>query len=232
MTGEPTARRSRGRGLVVLAVVLALVGVSLIGWALTQQRTPPVAPAAVDAGIVGPAAPTASTPAPGSGAPRAASPPTTIAIPSIGVSSPVDSVGLAPDGALEVPAPGPRYDHAAWFRLSVTPGEVGPSVILGHVDSAANGPSVFYRLGEMAPTQIFTVGRADGSTLRFEVDGVRSYPKDAFPTDVVYGGTRRPEIRLITCGGPFDSAEHSYRDNTVVFGHLLPDDAPGSVDRP
>src|SRR5690349_12906869 len=76
--------------------------------------------------------------------PAAGPRPVALDIPAIGVAGPVDEVGLRPDGTLEVPAPGPTYDQPAWYRGSPTPGRVGPSVILGHVDSAANGPSVFY----------------------------------------------------------------------------------------
>ena len=146
------------------------------------------------------------------------SPPATLRIPAIRVDSPVDQVGLNPDRTMEVPAEGtPGYDHAAWFRYSVTPGRQGPSVIIGHVDSAEAGPSVFFELGRLRPGERAEVVRADGVTVTFEVTEVAVYPKDAFPTDRVYGATAGPELRLITCGGSFDSGAGSYRDNTVVF---------------
>ena len=127
------------------------------------------------------------------------------------MDSPVDQVGLNPDRTMEVPAEGtPGYDHAAWFRYSVTPGRQGPSVIIGHVDSAEAGPSVFFELGRLRPGERAEVVRADGVTVTFEVTEVAVYPKDAFPTDRVYGPTAGPELRLITCGGSFDSGAGSY----------------------
>ena len=147
--------------------------------------------------------------------------PASLRIPAIDVSSPVNQVGLNPDRSLEVPAPGPLYDQAAWYRDSPTPGRVGPAVILGHIDSARNGPSVFFRLGDLVPRERIEVGRADGSTAVFEIDSVRSYPKDSFPSLAVYGDTPRPELRVITCSGDFNSSTRQYQDNTVVFAHLV-----------
>jgi LPXTG-site transpeptidase (sortase) family protein len=98
----------------------------------------------------------------------------------------------------------------------------GSAVIEGHVDSAANGPSVFYRLGGVAVGDRVDVTRADAFVVTFVVDEVRVVPKDDFPTVDVYGNTDGPELRLITCGGPFDSAAGSYEDNVVVFASLAP----------
>ncbi len=146
--------------------------------------------------------------------------PVAVRIPAIGVQSDLVKLGLNPDGTLEVPQPGPDYDKAGWFTGSPAPGAIGPAVIEGHIDSAANGPSVSFELGAVAPGNEIQVHTADGSTLRFVVDKVASYPKDALPTLEVYGNTAGPELRLITCGGDFDSAKGSYRDNTVVFARL------------
>jgi LPXTG-site transpeptidase (sortase) family protein len=148
--------------------------------------------------------------------------PASVRIPAIDVESEVISLGLQPDGSLAVPQPGPDYDKAAWFDGSPRPGQAGPSVIEGHVDSAASGPSVFYRLGDLAAGDRIEVTHDDGSAVAFTVDEVRVVPKDDFPTYDVYGNTAGPELRLITCGGPFDSSARSYVDNVVVFASLAP----------
>jgi sortase (surface protein transpeptidase) len=129
----------------------------------------------------------------------------------------VTSVGLNPDRTMEVPAKGPLYDVAAWYRYSVTPGQQGPSVIIGHIDSAENGPSVFFRLGALAPGDIVAVIRDDGRMVPFTVYATRSFAKDGFPSAEVYAGTPGPELRLITCSGSFDASTRNYQDNTVVF---------------
>lgn len=146
--------------------------------------------------------------------------PVELRIPSIGVVSTLQHLGQAADGSLEVPAPGPRYNDAAWYRHSPTPGELGPAVLLGHVDSAAEGPSVFFRLGEVELGDRVFVERADGSTARFSIDRVRRYSKDDFPTDLVYGDIPHAGLRILTCGGAFDDSTGHYLDNIVVFASL------------
>lgn len=147
--------------------------------------------------------------------------PVAISVRDLKIRSAVRPIGQNPDGTIAVPQPGPHYDEAAWYTGSPTPGQVGPAVIEGHVDSAAQGPSIFYRLGALTPGKRIEVTRADRSVATFVVDGVRRYPKDRFPTIAVYGNTDRAALRLITCGGSFDRARGHYRDNIVVFAHLI-----------
>lgn len=220
---ESNRTRPHGRRLtaIVIAAGLALAGASAIGYALNDQQSAPEPAQAMPATSSPPRGPdpTATPTATPPGMP--ASPPVSISIPAIGVSSVVNDVGLNPDGTIQVPQPGPLYDQAAWFRGSPTPGEAGPSVILGHIDSARDGPSVFFDLGDLKPGQQVRVDRADQTATIFEIDAVKSYPKADFPQQTVYGYTAQPSLRLITCSGSFDPGTRQYRDNTVVFAHLV-----------
>ena len=146
-------------------------------------------------------------------------------IPAIDVHTSVGQVGLNPNGTIEVPQPGADYDAAAWYRYSPTPGELGPAIIEGHLDTA-EGPSVFYRLGALHPGDQIDITRADGRSANFQITAVRRYSKEAFPTVEVYGDLDHPGLRLITCGGDLDPVTHHYQDNTVVFADLVP--APGA----
>ena len=143
-----------------------------------------------------------------------------IDIPSIHLHSAVIKIGKAADGTLAVPQPGPDLNKAAWYEDSVTPGEDGPSVIEGHIDSDA-GPSVFYDLGAVRPGDTISITRVDGSVATFTVNGVRAYASHAdFPTVAVYGSDlNHPTLRLITCSN-FDHSIGHYVGNTVVFAHL------------
>ncbi|PWW62583.1 class F sortase [Actinokineospora spheciospongiae] len=120
---------------------------------------------------------------------------------------------LGAAGELEPPA---DFARVGWYAEGTAPGDVGPAVLAGHVDSRA-GPAVFSRLRELEPGDRVTVHRSDGAAAVFTVDEVRRYPKDAFPTDAVYGPVPGAALRLITCGGEFDRARRSYEDNVVVF---------------
>jgi hypothetical protein len=216
---------SSRRGIVpAAAAVFAVAGAGLIATAVHSQRHPP-APAQSAAGSVPLADP--RSPGPGThhpaGAPTVlpASRPLALDIPAIRVHSPLQYLGLTAAGALQVPAPGPRYDQAAWYRYSPTPGSLGPAIIEGHVDSAAAGPSVFFDLGRLRPHDEVRVTRADGRVAVFAVDGVRRYPKDRFPTQLVYGDLDHAGLRLLTCGGRFDRTTGHYVDNVVVFASLV-----------
>ena len=147
-----------------------------------------------------------------------ASPPTAIDIPSIGVrTSNLVDLGLAADGSLQAPR---DFSSVGWYAAGPSPGELGPAILGGHVDSH-NGPAIFYRLGALRPGAKVAVSRKDGSTATFRVDRVQRFPKDHFPTALVYGSTNRSELRLITCGGSFNQKTGHYVDNVVAFAHLV-----------
>jgi len=139
--------------------------------------------------------------------------PVTVSIPAIGVRSAVVPLRLDDRGVLEAPE---DFDRVGWFAAGPAPGDPGPAVVAGHVDSR-RGPAVFFRLKELRPGDRVEVQRSDGATAHFRVDAVERYPKGRFPTASVYGPTPGRVLRLITCGGTFDAARRSYRDNIVVY---------------
>jgi hypothetical protein len=147
---------------------------------------------------------------------RRAAPPRGIEIPAIGVSAPVIRLGLNSDRTLQVPK---RSEEAGWYGAGPRPGERGPAVIVGHVDSKT-GPAVFYRLKELKPGDQIVIRRVNRSTARFTVNGLERWPKASFPTRRVYGPTRGAVLRLVTCSGTFNSSTGHYVDNTIVFASL------------
>ena len=220
------------RVLAVATGLLALSGLICIGVAVTHDAKPQqpalsrgesAQPSTAGASPVEPPKDVATSATPVVGPVLKASVPVALNIPAIGVRSVVQRLGQAADGSVEVPAPGPRYDQAGWYRYSPTPGSLGPSVIVGHVDSAANGPSVFWRLGSLHPRDIVRITRADGSVAVFAVDDVRRFRKSRFPSKLVYGNTDHAALRLITCGGPIEGGH--YRDNIVVRASLVRSEA-------
>jgi Sortase domain len=148
------------------------------------------------------------------------SPPVRLEIPAIGVASSLVRLGLNPDGTMQVPG---DFQVPGWFTGGPEPGQLGPAVIAGHVDSRT-GPAVFYRLRELRPGDEIRVVRADRRVIGFEVESLTSYAKDSLPGEAVYGATTAPVLRLITCAGSFDRARRSYRDNLVVSARIA--DAP------
>jgi sortase (surface protein transpeptidase) len=139
--------------------------------------------------------------------------PVRLDIPSIGVSTSLVPLGLNPDGTMQVPA---KWEEAGWYARGPKPGEDGPAVIAGHVDSTS-GPAVFYRLRDLHAGDKVVVTRADHSVVRFVIDRVQQFPKRTFPSAAVFAPTSRPALRLITCTGAFDETLRSYLDNLVAF---------------
>lgn len=223
MADAPAARR-RSLFPGIVATVLAVIGIVVLVIAITGQQSPPQ-PAAEAAGSstssaapsTAPAPPLSVTPATPAAAPVAD--PVAVSIPAIDVSSDLIDLGLNDDGTVEVP-PLSDVSQAGWYSGSPRPGAPGPALLLGHVDSAEQGPGVFFDLGALTPGDEVDVTRADQTVAAFTVQRVARYPKTDFPTLEVYGNTSGPELRLITCGGAFDSSVRSYEDNIVVFATL------------
>lgn len=143
--------------------------------------------------------------------------PVTLRVPAIGVDTPVMQLGLAADGTVQVP-PITAHDRAGWYRHSPTPGQTGPSVILGHVTVGAYGDGVFRHLARLRKGDRIEAGLENGTTATFTVTSVRTVAKADFPSDEVYGNVARPELRLITCGGTRTGT--GYLDNVIVFATL------------
>ena len=193
----------------VLGVLLILAGTGVVGVVFLSQRHAPQ-PSAGAAGAIGAA---------GHGPSLRRSMPVSVAIPAIGVTSKLLHLGLNADGTIQVPSLVTSANKAAWYKYSATPGQIGASVIEGHVDSD-QGPAVFYRLGALRPGDTIDVTLADGVTAIFRVNGVREYTKSKFPSKAIYGATNYAALRLITCGGVFDYATGHYLSSTVVFASL------------
>jgi hypothetical protein len=149
------------------------------------------------------------------GAEAAVGRPVSIAIPAAGVTARVVAVGLRPDRTMEVP----EVQQAGWYELGPRPGEAGPAVIVGHVDSRS-GPAVFFRLGQLQRGDRIGIGQAGGVARSFLVERVERRAKEALPVGRIWNRTRRPLLRLITCGGSFDRSTGHYRDNLIVYASM------------
>ena len=225
----------RGRWLMLLALTALASGIAVIIIAIAGQQhaaspspsawgtipgadSPVPSASATEPGMTKPG--TTRPLEPRQPAPLRASEPVRISIPAIGVNSVVFPIGKDQHGGLQAPQPGPNLNNVGWYKYSPTPGQTGPAVLEGHVDTV-QGPSVFLKLGALRPGDKIRITRADGSVVVFSVDAVRAYPThDDFPTQLVYGGDlSEPTLRMITCSN-FDQNTGHYVGNTIVFAHL------------
>ena len=228
MFGSSSRRPSRPV-TALFAVGLAIIGAVLVWTALARPSAPEaLAPAPNDQSMPSISS-SAPKPAPERATPRAdptdhrdqitgvvlpESDPVAVSIPKIGVRSRLVRLGLEKNGAMETPGP----DDAGWYSRGPSPGALGPAVITGHV--TWNRPALFYRLGTMRRGDRVSVTRKDGKTAVFTVTRVTRFSKSRFPSQAVYGPIDHAGLRLITCGGTYDRAQHKYLDNVVVFAKL------------
>lgn len=230
-----TAGRPGGRRGVVAAaaaVAVGVIGATLIAAGATGGSGGPPQPPPSAAGS--PRSPSSLSPPPadrvdgqrdsgeGEGSPRTLgrSKPVALDIPAIGVSTEdLIPLGKRPDGRIQVPdlrAAG----AVGWYEGGPSPGQFGPAVLGGHVDTRS-GPAIFFRLGDIRPGDRVAVRRADGGTAVFTVYSVKRFPKSEFPTRTVYAPTSdRAELRLVTCGGVFDADTGHHRDNIVAYATM------------
>ena len=202
----PISLRARAAGLA--GALLILGGALVVGVAIAAQvHAPQPSPSA--AGSTGG----------GHGPSLRRSLPVAVDIPAIGVHARLLHLGVNRDGTVQVPSLTTRASEAAWYKYSVTPGQIGSSVIEGHVDTY-QGPAVFFRLGALRPGNRIEVRLADGITAVFRVTGVRRYAKSHFPAKVIYRTRSFAALHLITCGGAFDYATRNYLSSIVVFAAL------------
>lgn len=211
--------RRRGHRVLGCAIAAALASMLVAGCGGQETASPPPVPAGQPPAKGGDSAQDGAT-GEGSGSQAAASMPKSVpqrlSIPSLQVSSTLETLGQHKNGAMETPR---DPDKAGWYQPGPTPGSQGPAVIAGHV--SWNGkPSVFEKLSTMKAGDTIEVARQDGKTAKFTVDRVAQYPKNKFPTVEVYKNIDRAGLRLITCGGQYDQGRHYFPDNVVVFASL------------
>jgi Sortase domain len=201
-------RRQRALAVVAGGLIAAVFGV--VGLVTLKGKPADVPRPVARLGVV-PSGAAVTGPSPSGHQPAAL--PVSLAIPAIDLRSNLTRLGVTAQGTLQVPS---STSVAGWYTGSPRPGDVGSSIIAGHIDSV-QGPGVFFRLRLLRPGDLVYVRQADGRLAVFRVTLVRSYPKNHFPTAAVYGPAPDAELRLITCGGLFDYATGSYLSNVVAY---------------
>lgn len=144
--------------------------------------------------------------------------PVRLRIPAINLETSFEGgLGLNDDQTIAVPE---SFTDVGWYQYGPTPGELGPAVVLGHVDSF-RGPAVFWSLGQLKENDEILIDRHDGTTARFIVTELRQVAQNTFPTSAVYGDIDHAGLRLITCSGRFDRGVQRYSHNLIVFARLV-----------
>lgn len=151
---------------------------------------------------------------------EAAGDPIRLEIPAIQVDALIESVGLTPQDAMDVPK---GWMNAGWYHKGFRPGEAGNAVIAGHLDSNTGGPAVFWALNQLLPGDDVFVTYSSGLRLQFQVEGNQVYNHDAQGQiiDSIFGPSQTADLNLITCKGAWDYGNATYAERLVVFTRMV-----------
>ena len=139
-------------------------------------------------------------------------------IPAVDITAPFETpLDLTDEGGVVVPE---AFDAVGWYKYSPTPGELGPSVVLGHVDSNT-GPAIFWNLKNLKVGEEIYIDREDGTTATFSVTKLENHTQGSFPTSKVYSDIDHAGLRLITCSGLYNYRTLRYSHNLIVYAALV-----------
>lgn len=143
--------------------------------------------------------------------------PVRLAVPAMDLDGRVSKIGLRKDKrTLQLP---PKPKRAAWYDRSASPGQIGPTVVVGYISAGPGRPGVFRRLDELKKGHAIYLTRSDGVLAAYQVDAVKTYRPDKLPMKKIYGNVDYSALRIVTCGGSLTKKQQP--TNVVVYAHLV-----------
>ena len=146
--------------------------------------------------------------------------PNRLVIPSIGVDTAVEMVGVLHDGNLATPSLNP-WDDVGWYAAGPRPGEVGSAVIDGHLDRPGGSPAVFWNLRGIHVGDSVTITDTAWGTERFRVTRIAWYHPGQAPIQKIFGDESGAYLNLITCAGDWIASQHQTALRLVVYTTLV-----------
>jgi sortase (surface protein transpeptidase) len=131
----------------------------------------------------------------------------------------VTRVGLTAQSDMDLVPIDRAPQLAGWYCYSPAPGDLGPAVMVGHVDWAG-APGAFGQLAAARTGQRIEVTDRAGLVRAFTITGRQEVPKAAFPFDRVFADSPVAGLTLITCGGTFNHRARSYQDSIIVYARV------------
>lgn len=141
-----------------------------------------------------------------------------ISIPTIGMESLIQRVGVDQRKQIAVPT---NIHLVGWFTDSARPGAPGLSIIDGHVSGRAQD-GIFKNLNKLNVNDTFTVTQGDGKQLQYKVIGKVSVPT-ADATNEIFSQNPavKSQLNLVTCTGTYDDAQRGYTDRLIIQAELV-----------
>lgn len=144
--------------------------------------------------------------------------PKKINIPSANIEGYIQKVGVDQKKQVAVPN---NIHIAGWFTESVRPGQLGLSIIDGHV-TGPTADGIFKNLLGVKPGATYTIEFGNGSTKTFEVLTVKEVPVNQAASVVFSQEPKQShQVNLVTCSGPFNRAANQYENRVIVTSKLV-----------
>ncbi|MBI4160789.1 MAG: class F sortase [Candidatus Yanofskybacteria bacterium] len=139
--------------------------------------------------------------------------PIRLRIPTLEINAKVQKVGINTKGNMAAPS---NFKDVGWYKYGALPGDMGSSVMAGHVDNGLAFAGVFKRLGELKKGDDVYVDTDDGKRIRFRVIGSQVYDYDANVPEVFAERDGR-YLKLITCTGTWIQSNRTHNKRLVVI---------------
>ena len=198
-------------GVVAIGALVAAAGLSTGPHGIDETPMPLPTVEFTDAPVAAPADPVSE--------PEAGWPANRLIIPSLGVDAPVETIKSRGREVLipHDPAIVGLFDEAATCTATE-----GTTLVTGHVSSYGTHGAL-YSISTMRPGDEAILTCPDGSITRWQVTGMRSWPKYTKTTkndETIYDTQGQRRLVLLTCGGRvITSGSHSghYADLVAVY---------------
>ena len=140
--------------------------------------------------------------------------PVRLKIPAISLDTAIEAVGITNKGEMGTPE---DPANVAWFNLGPRPGEVGNSVIDGHLDWYNGAVTAFENLSKLQKGDKLYVVDETGAATTFVVRGFGTFDQNQDATSVFRSVDGKAHLNLITCEGVWNEAQQSYSSRLIVF---------------
>lgn len=138
--------------------------------------------------------------------------PSTLSIPSLGTTAPLDVLGVE-NHQLLLPEP----KRLTLFKDGSYPGDPqGTVLVAGHVNTKSLGRGALFHLAEIKDGATIWVTDATGRPHEYRVVGLQVLMKQALPRSL-FSRQGGPELVVVTCGGDIvETPEGQYYESNVI----------------
>ena len=140
--------------------------------------------------------------------------PVSLSIPAIDINATFKSVGITPEGAMDMPK---NMDDIGWYDLGTKPGDIGSAVIAGHYGVKTGNSQAFNNIHKLVKGDKINIIDDKGNNISFVVRESKSFSPEAGTSEIFISSDGKAHLNLITCEGVWNNVTKNYSGRLVVF---------------